>query len=400
MTFAQSGRAPVQATARKKLGVVALSTPAHGGTFQYTLSMIEALRHVSGFDVTIYTDSRHYQNASFPVRPLTNVRATQAMQTIAAELGFRLAEPFADEDVLLAPIYATALLHTRKPFAFTLHDLQERHFPQNFSLAQRTWRRILNRLMVRRATKVLCESQYVKNDIVTILGIDQAKVSIAVGPPQGLLTVGSDEARVRLTKAKFNLPDRFLFYPAQFWPHKNHLRLVEAFASIHDAQPDLALVLTGRENDMFAQVVARSHALGVARSILHLGYVEAEEVAAIYRLATMLVMPSLYESVSIPIFEAFQAGTPVAASAIFAIPEQVGDAAILFDPLSPDAIAGAVLSLANNAEKSAEYSHRGRMRMRNLTAERYASQLQLVLDALVCPLPCVFEQRPSSRATT
>jgi len=114
----------------------------------------------------------------------------------------------------------------------------------------------------------------------------------------------------------------------------------------------------------------------------------------------MLVMPSLYESVSIPIFEAFQAGTPVAASAIFAIPEQVGDAAILFDPLSPDAIAGAVLSLANNAEKSAEYSHRGRMRMRNLTAERYASQLQLVLDALVCPLPGVFEQRPSSRATT
>jgi glycosyltransferase involved in cell wall biosynthesis len=123
-------------------------------------------------------------------------------------------------------------------------------------------------------------------------------------------------------------------------------------------------------------------------------------MAAIYRLATMLVMPSLYESVSIPIFEAFQAGTPVAASSIFAIPEQVGNAAVLFDPLSPDAIAEAVLSLANDTEKSAEFSRRGKALMRNVTLERYASQLQLALDALVPATPDVTERSPSSRATT
>ena len=400
MTFAQVGRVPANTAPTTRLGVVALSTPAHGGTFQYTLSMIEALRLVRGFDVTIYTDSNYYENAPFPVRPLANSLVRKATETIAAALRFRLTETFVDEDILLAPIYSTALLHTRKPFAFTLHDLQERYFPQNFSFAQRSWRRILNRLMVRRATKVLCESQYVKDDIVTILGVDQQKVSIAVGPPSRQVTLEPDPASVQRTKTKFVLPDRFLFYPAHFWPHKNHLRLVEAFANVHKTLPELALVLTGRKNKTFAQVMDKAHALDVLKSIVHLGYIEPEEMAAIYRLATMLVMPSLYESVSIPIFEAFQAGTPVAASSIFAIPEQVGNAAVLFDPLSPDAIAEAVLSLANDTEKSAEFSRRGKVLMRNVTFERYASQLQLALDALVPATPDVTERSPSSRATT
>ena len=159
-------------------------------------------------------------------------------------------------------------------------------------------------------------------------------------------------------------------------------------------------MLTGRKNETFAQVMDKAHALDVLKSIVHLGYIEPEEMAAIYRLAPMLVMPSLYESVSIPIFEAFQAGTPVAASSIFAIPEQVGNAAVLFDPLSPDAIAEAVLSLANDTEKSAEFSRRGKALMRNVTLERYASQLQLALDALVPATPDVTERSPSSRATT
>jgi len=362
--------------------------------------MIEALRHVRGFDVTIYTDSDYYKNAPFPARPLSNSRIRQATQTIAARLGLRLAEAFVDEDILLAPIYSTALLHTTKPFAFTLHDLQERYFPQHFSFAQRTWRRVLNQLMVRRATRILCESQFVKNDIVTILDIHPQKVSVAVGPPSRQLAFEPDQASVQRTKRKFALQDRFLFYPAQFWPHKNHLRLIEAYARVHETLPDLALVLTGRENETFAHVMEKARALGVSNSIVHLGYIEPEEMSAIYRLATMLVMPSLYESVSIPIFEAFQAGTPVTASSIFAIPEQVGDAAVLFDPLSPDAIAAAVLSLASDAAKSAELSRRGMALMRSLTFERYASQLQLVLDALVSAATDVTEQTPSSRAMT
>jgi len=397
MTFAQVGRVPAQTTLARKLGVVALSTPAHGGTYQYTLSMIEALRHVRGFDITIYTNSNHYSDVPFPLRPLANSRLRQTAQTLSASLGLRLSEPFADEDILLAPIYSTALLHTRKPFAVTLHDLQEHHFPQHFSLAQRIWRRTLNGLMARRAANVLCESPYVKNDIVRILGIDQKKISIAIGPPPRQLE--QDDAKVRLTKSKFNLPARFLFYPAQFWPHKNHVRLVEAFSRIRKDLPDLGLVLTGRENEMFVQVMEKARALGVHTSIVHLGYVKPDELGAIYKLATMLVMPSLHESVSIPIFEAFRAGTPVAASSIPGIAEQVGDAAILFDPLSPEAIAEAILSFATDSAKSAEFSRRGRALMRNLTPERYGSQIQLVLDALVSTSSVETGNRRFARAT-
>ena len=79
--------------------------------------------------------------------------------------------------------------------------------------------------------------------------------------------------------------------------------------------------------------------LGLSEQVHHLGYVEQDDLHAIYRLATALVMPSLFESVSIPIYEAFQVGTPVAASGILAIPQQVGDGGLLFDPQSVPSIA-------------------------------------------------------------
>ena len=84
---------------------------------------------------------------------------------------------------------------------------------------------------------------------------------------------------------------------------------------------------------------------GLNERVCHLGYVEQDDLQAVYRLATALVMPSLFESVSIPIYEAFQVGTPVAASGILAIPEQVGDAGLLFDPKSVASIKDAILRI-------------------------------------------------------
>ena len=95
------------------------------------------------------------------------------------------------------------------------------------------------------------------------------------------------------------------------------------------------------------------NAFGLNGRVRHLGYVEQDDLQTIYRLATALVMPSLFESVSIPIYEAFQVGTPVAASSILAIPEQVGDAGLLFDPKSVASIKDAILRIVRDPERRA-----------------------------------------------
>jgi len=178
------------------------------------------------------------------------------------------------------------------------------------------------------------------------------------------------------------LPDSFLFYPAQFWPHKNHLRLLEAFHEAATEIPNLHLVLTGKKRDEYNAVMSSVSKLGLDQKVHHLGYIEQADLQAIYKLATALVMPSLFESVSIPIYEAFQVGTPVAASGILAIPEQVGNAGLLFDPKSVASIRDAMLALVRDPEAARLLGKKGKDKMLAMTPERYGAQLQNLLLGL------------------
>jgi glycosyltransferase involved in cell wall biosynthesis len=123
--------------------------------------------------------------------------------------------------------------------------------------------------------------------------------------------------------------------------------------------------------------------LGLSDKVCHLGYVEQDDLQAIYELATALVMPSLFESVSIPIYEAFQVGTPVMASNILAIPEQVGDAGLLFDPTSVASIKEAILRVTGDPEAARQLGKRGQDRMSAMTPERYGAQLRDVLTEML-----------------
>ena len=123
--------------------MVMRATPASGGTYQYSLSMLEALGHISGYDITLYADTSNSDLArfKFPVRHFVEERPAQFRDLALDALGIRRADPFAEEDILIAPTFSPALLHTAKPFVYTLHDLQEYYYPANFSWTQRAFRR-------------------------------------------------------------------------------------------------------------------------------------------------------------------------------------------------------------------------------------------------------------------
>jgi glycosyltransferase involved in cell wall biosynthesis len=301
---------------------------------------------------------------------------------VAHRLNIRLPDPFEAEDVLLAPIYSLALLHTSKPFAYTLHDLQENYYPENFSLWQRIWRHQVHAGLLRRTRRVVCESNHVKSDVVRAFGVAEERIVVMQAPPQREFLTEPSVEKLQEVRSRLQLPERFLFYPAQFWMHKNHLRLIEAFRGIVSESPDLELVLTGKKRDEYRVVMDAVRRLGLSGRVRHLGYVEQGDLQAIYRLATALVMPSLFESVSIPIYEAFQVGTPVIASAVLAIPEQVGDAGVLFEPTSVASIRDAILKITRDPAAASLLGKRGRDRMMQMTPERYGDQLQNLLGEL------------------
>ncbi|MEQ1807488.1 MAG: glycosyltransferase family 1 protein, partial [Burkholderiaceae bacterium] len=191
-----------------------------------------------------------------------------------------------------------------------------------------------------------------------------------------------DDAGLDAVRDKFKLPPRYVFYPAQFWPHKNHLRLVEAFAKVAEAHPGCALVLTGKERNKFDEVFERVRELGLSSRVLHIGYVETSELAALYRCATVVAIPTLFESISIPVYEAFSVGTAVCASNVVALPEQIDDAGLLFDPLSVDDIADKIGALLADPALRGRLIERGLRRITSINHDGYALQLAELIDSM------------------
>ena len=141
----------------KRVGVLAVARPSYGGTYNYTRSMIEGLQRIPNIEFTVYAaaDNSHYDTVGLPIRRMSSDRLLKP--TLFDLLHIPLPDPFEDEDVVLAPVYSPYLLHTRRAFCYTLHDLQEHYYPQNFSRPQRIWRRYINARLAARVTVVLCE---------------------------------------------------------------------------------------------------------------------------------------------------------------------------------------------------------------------------------------------------
>jgi glycosyltransferase involved in cell wall biosynthesis len=366
-----------------KVGILATARQANGGTLLYSLSMIEALRRLPQDHVhlTIYTQS---DNHEYDQLGLAIVRIHSIWRVALARLGG--IDLFEAVDTVISPVYSMKLLLSRRPFAFTLHDLQEKYMPEHFGLATRAWRHLTNSILTRRAAFIVCESRFVKNDIVRFFGVDEARVRVIPAPPVTMLRDSlPDEASIQATRQKFGLPDRYAFYPAQFWPHKNHLRLVEAFARLATSHPDCSLVLTGKKRDEFERVFERVRQLGLQERVLHIGYVETSELAALYRCASVAVVPTLFESISIPVYEAFAVGTAVCCSNVVALPEQVGDAGLLFDPRSVQDIADKLGTLLSDADLRAQFVARGRRRIESVTHADYAAHLADLIESMPPP---------------
>jgi glycosyltransferase involved in cell wall biosynthesis len=245
------------------------------------------------------------------------------------------------------------------PTVYNPHDLQHRHFPEFFEPEQLAWRERVQGTALGRADAVAAESRWTADDVIREYGVDPARVHVLPrGAPTALFDV--DEAALE----SLDLPSPFVLYPAASWPHKNHLRLVEALAELASRGVPLSLVCTGARTPHWNEVERRVGELGLGERVRHLGFVEPGALRALYRRAELAIVPSLFEGGGFPVLEAFAEGTPVACADATALPEVAGDGALLFDPTSPTAIADALARLHRSEPLREELRHRGAERIR------------------------------------
>jgi glycosyltransferase involved in cell wall biosynthesis len=194
--------------------------------------------------------------------------------------------------------------------------------------------------------------------------------------------------------SEYDLPQKFFFYPAQFWKHKNHPLLIEALGRVRDRHPDAALVLAGTKRNGYDAAVAAVERFGLSHNVIFLGYVPDADMTQLYRRARALIMPTLFGPTNIPQLEAFATGCPVAAGNIYAVPDQVGDAALLFDPRSLAEVTDAMLRLWEDDELCHALSERGRRRAEAWGPPQFADRLRGIVDSLVsAPTRAVIPQQ-------
>ena len=257
---------------------------------------------------------------------------------------------------------------TKLPSVYQPHDLLHRHHPEQFSPVHARYRDKAYRTFCDRAAVVAVMTEFGRTDLVEAFGLPAERIAVVPWAP----VIGLGELTMSPTPDVPGLPDRFVLYPAQTWPHKNHLRLVEALAMLRDRGTVIPIVCTGRQTEQMASIQRRIHELAVGDQVRFTGYVSSATLEALYRRATALIFPSRFEGWGLPVVEAFAFNLPVACSNATALPEVAGGAALAFDPDDTSDMASALARIWVDDELRAQLRERGRRRVAELSWSKTA----------------------------
>lgn len=387
----------------KKIGVFLGSEPDSGGMFQYSQAILDAVASLPNgkfSSVAAYASLRwqsYLESYKLKSVHLGNIGGTFSLCNVWRAAGlpigaWRFISPhfhpvvkalvreqcnlwiFPAQDAwgYMAPV----------PSLASIHDLMhryERRFPEVSANGRYYFRERLFRNICRWEKGILVDSEVGKQQVRESYLVPSEKVFVLpyVAPRYISETVISPDF-----VHKYQLPAKFIFYPAQFWQHKNHIRLVSALAKVREKHPDISLVLVGTRKNAYDDVVRHVKSLGLDSHVRFLGYVPDNDMPEFYRRARAMVMPTFFGPTNIPPLEAFVLGCPVAVSNIYGIPEQVGDAALLFDPNSVEEIAGCIERLWQDDVLCASLISKGHARSVLWSQQRFSQALHGIVEKL------------------
>jgi len=256
-------------------------------------------------------------------------------------------------DVLHFPstMIEPAFLGLDVPIVLTVHDIQQEYLPELFSREELAFRHTRYRVSCERADLILSVSEYTRSCLNEKYGVPLSKVQVTFEGCSPRFLEEPDGTDLAAARARYGLPPEYLFYPASTWPHKNHLKLLEALDRLRrEEQLTPSLVLTGFSREARSQVEDRLRELELKDQVYLLGHIPQAEMPLLYRMATALVFPSLFEGFGIPLVEAMSTGLPIVCADRTAVPEIAGPAGLYFDPQDPDDMARKIATVLRDRE--------------------------------------------------
>ena len=389
----------------KRIVAVAYGAKKGGGSFQYACSILETLSQFSKEDydiIFIYTSkdweellahlrikARFVSIGGFAFRLLRKlvriwlaIFPKSCLEKFATidEVWFEVFHMKPEVCICLNQAYIPVSCKTK--FIAPIHDIMHRsesRFPEVGAVQEYVDREFVARHLVAEAF-VLVDSNIGKQQLIECYNCTPSRIYILpfianiflageAKKPEGL-DIGSD------------VP--FIFYPAQFWPHKNHIVLLKALSLLQKEINMHAVFVGGVEKEGFAVVAEYIAAHGMEKSVHVLGYVADAEVKWLYQHAGCMVMPSFFGPTNIPPIEAIQYGCPVATSKIYGNMEQLGDAALFFDPYLPEDLARCIKIIMTDEGVRAALVEAGNSFSKNWNAAAFKERFKTILLDILC----------------
>lgn len=376
---------------KKRIGLVLSAPPESGGEFQYEKILVEIL-FSSNYDVTVLCNNRIWikwckeKKVRFVKVDWGNHSEIERRFGLKFPLLYKIySSYFTDIGVILRRenicllVCGTQSLYLPNLFIRTIrpvHDLMHR-YETRFEEIRSTWREreLFFQTVVKFSDVILTDSQLGKKQLIeSYLKNKKKRPQIEVLPFVAPFHIMESEEEY------VEIPDKYIFYPAQFWQHKNHINLIKAILILKDRIPDIRLVLVGSEKNNLKRIKKFIEAKQLEDYITILGFVTNKQITFLYKHAVAMVMPSYLGPTNIPPLEAMVLGCPVLVSNNYAMPEQVGDAGLAFNPDSPEEIAGCIEKVWNDGTLRENMVKKGYLRVNKWKLEDFKEKLLSIIE--------------------
>lgn len=264
----------------------------------------------------------------------------------------------------------------------TVHDLSFARSPDSAAPRLKAYLEAVVPRSARRADHILADSAATKADLIALYGIPEAKIIVLYSGVSEAFKPIHDSALQSAVRAKYGIGESpYVLSVGTVQPRKNYERLMQAFAALPSRWADLKLVIVGGRGWLDSPIYAQARALG--ERVIFTGFADESDLPALYSSALCLAFPSLYEGFGLPVLEGMACGVPVLTSNVSSLPEVAGDAALMIDPHSVEAIrAGLITLLEEDSAERAARIERGYAQAKRFTWGAAAQQLKALYERL------------------
>lgn len=356
-------------------------TPAYeqgGGIGRYVREIVAALaRQPAAFDYRLFVSGA----GELPALPGGNFtwKPTRLTPLWLARIWQRAQVPWPVEaftgkvdlyhatDFVLPPTRARSLL--------TVHDLSFVRVPETASPALKAYLDVVVPRSVKRAEHILADSQATKDDLMSLYGTPENKITVLLSGVNPRFKPTQDAS----VRGKYNIPERpYIFSVGTVQPRKNYTRLIHALAALRGKGYDVGLVISGGKGWLDDPIYAAIRDAKMDDYVRFIGFANDADLPALYSGALITAVPSLYEGFGIPVLESMACGTAVVTSNLSSLPEVAGDATLLVEPTDLDAIIDALQRLIDDEILRNTLRAKGLTRAREFTWERSAAELHAI----------------------